>query len=34
MPGNEIQHLRILIANERRDRLELLAKVVSGSGTT
>jgi AmiR/NasT family two-component response regulator len=26
------QHLRILIANERRDRLELLAEVVSGLG--
>lgn len=29
---NEIQHLRILIANERRDRLETLAKVVTGLG--
>jgi response regulator NasT len=29
---NEIQHLRVLIANERRDRLELLAQVVSGLG--
>ena len=28
-PGN---HLRVLIANERRDRLELLAQVVSGLG--
>jgi response regulator NasT len=28
----EIKHLRVLIANERRDRLELLAKVVSGLG--
>jgi len=28
----EIKHLRILIANERRDRLELLAKVVTGLG--
>ena len=27
-----IQHLRILIANERRDRLELLAQVVTGLG--
>lgn len=26
------QHLRILIANERRDRLELLAQVVTGLG--
>src|SRR6267143_3021117 len=32
MTENEIQHLRILIANERRDRLELLADVVSGLG--
>jgi two-component system, response regulator / RNA-binding antiterminator len=29
---DEIQHLRILIANERRDRLELLARVVAGLG--
>jgi AmiR/NasT family two-component response regulator len=29
---NEIQHLRVLIANERRDRLELLAQVVAGLG--
>jgi response regulator NasT len=28
----EIPHLRVLIANERRDRLALLAKVVSGLG--
>jgi len=27
-----VQHLRVLIANERRDRLELLAQVVSGLG--
>jgi AmiR/NasT family two-component response regulator len=27
-----IQHLRVLIANERRDRLELLAQVVAGLG--
>jgi AmiR/NasT family two-component response regulator len=27
-----IQHLRVLIANERRDRLELLARVVTGLG--
>jgi AmiR/NasT family two-component response regulator len=26
------QHLRVLIANERRDRLELLARVVTGLG--
>lgn len=28
----EISHLRVLIANERRDRLELLAQVVAGLG--
>jgi hypothetical protein len=27
-----IQQLRVLIANERRDRLELLAQVVAGLG--
>jgi response regulator NasT len=32
MVGDEIQHLRVLIANERRDRLELLARVVTGLG--
>jgi len=32
MIKNESQHLRVLIANERRDRLELLAKVVTGLG--
>jgi AmiR/NasT family two-component response regulator len=34
MSGTEegIGHLRILIANERRDRLELLAQVVTGLG--
>jgi hypothetical protein len=32
MAENEIQHLRVLIANERRDRLELLATVVAGLG--
>src|SRR5205085_361206 len=32
MPQNEIQQLRVLIANEKRDRLELLAQVVSGLG--
>jgi AmiR/NasT family two-component response regulator len=30
--GHEPHHLRVLIANERRDRLELLAQVVSGLG--
>jgi AmiR/NasT family two-component response regulator len=30
--GNETGHLRVLIANERRDRLELLARVVAGLG--
>jgi response regulator NasT len=29
---NDVQHLRVLIANERRDRLELLARVVAGLG--
>jgi response regulator NasT len=29
---DEIQHLRVLIANERRDRLDVLAQVVSGLG--
>jgi AmiR/NasT family two-component response regulator len=29
---DEIQHLRVLIANERRDRLETLAQVVAGLG--
>lgn len=32
MAENEIRHLRVLIANERRDRLELLAQVVAGLG--
>jgi AmiR/NasT family two-component response regulator len=32
MDGNELKHLRVLIANERRDRLELLAQVVIGLG--
>jgi response regulator NasT len=32
MDEDEIQHLRVLIANERRDRLELLAQVVAGLG--
>jgi AmiR/NasT family two-component response regulator len=30
--GNSVRHLRVLIANERRDRLELLAQVVAGLG--
>jgi AmiR/NasT family two-component response regulator len=32
MTGEEISQLRVLIANERRDRLELLAEVVTGLG--
>jgi AmiR/NasT family two-component response regulator len=32
MAENEIRHLRVLIANERRDRLELLAQVVAELG--
>jgi AmiR/NasT family two-component response regulator len=32
MTETEIRHLRVLIANERRDRLELLAQVVAGLG--
>ncbi len=32
MAGDEIRHLRVLIANERRDRLALLAQVVAGLG--
>jgi two-component system, response regulator / RNA-binding antiterminator len=32
MPAIDPQHLRILIANERRDRLELLAQVIIGLG--
>ena len=28
----DVQHLRVLIANQRRDRLELLAQVVIGLG--
>lgn len=32
MAQNEIASLRVLIANERRDRLELLAQVVAGLG--
>jgi AmiR/NasT family two-component response regulator len=32
IPEEETQHLRVLIANERRDRLELLAQVVAALG--
>jgi response regulator NasT len=32
MRGEETMHLRVLIANERRDRLELLAQVVADLG--
>jgi AmiR/NasT family two-component response regulator len=32
MPDSELNHLRVLIANEKRDRLELLANVVIGLG--
>jgi two-component system, response regulator / RNA-binding antiterminator len=32
MTPDGFRHLRVLIANERRDRLELLAQVVSGLG--
>jgi AmiR/NasT family two-component response regulator len=32
MPETALTHLRVLIANERRDRLELLAQVVIGLG--
>jgi AmiR/NasT family two-component response regulator len=32
MPREESTHLRVLIANERRDRLELLARIVAGLG--
>lgn len=32
MAETEIRQLRVLIANERRDRLELLARVVAGLG--
>ncbi|MGZ4414660.1 MAG: ANTAR domain-containing response regulator [Gaiellaceae bacterium] len=32
MPDSDLTHLRVLIANERRDRLELLAQVVVGLG--
>lgn len=32
MAGEETRHLRVLIANEKRERLELLAQVVAGLG--
>jgi AmiR/NasT family two-component response regulator len=32
VPEREDRHLRVLIANERRDRLDLLAQVVAGLG--
>src|ERR1043166_3723434 len=32
MTATDLQHLRVLIANEKRDRLELLAQVVIGLG--
>jgi len=32
LEGDKVQRLRVLIANERRDRLELLAQVVAGLG--
>jgi hypothetical protein len=32
MTETETRHLRVLIANEKRERLELLAQVVSGLG--
>jgi two-component system, response regulator / RNA-binding antiterminator len=32
MPDDSVRHLRVLIANEKRDRLELLAQVVIGLG--
>jgi AmiR/NasT family two-component response regulator len=32
MPTTDLQHLRVLIANEKRDRLEILAQVVIGLG--
>jgi AmiR/NasT family two-component response regulator len=32
MHETDVQHLRVLIANEKRDRLELLAQVVIGLG--
>ena len=32
MVDDPIRHLRVLIANEKRERLELLAQVVAGLG--
>jgi DNA-binding NtrC family response regulator len=32
MSALEIEHLRVLIANEKQERLELLAQVVAGLG--
>lgn len=32
MPDEGTTHLRVLIANEKRERLELLARVVTGLG--
>jgi DNA-binding NarL/FixJ family response regulator len=32
LAADEIRHLRVLIANEKRERLELLAQVVAGLG--
>src|SRR3989442_11995352 len=32
MALDEVRHLRVLIANEKRERLELLAQVVAGRG--
>src|ERR1043165_6008264 len=32
MRESDVQHLRVLIANEKRDRLEVLAQVVIGLG--
>src|SRR5438093_13224808 len=32
MALDEVRHLRVLIANEKRERLELLAQVVAGLG--
>jgi response regulator NasT len=31
-PGTSVQHLRVLIANERQDRLKTLARVIKGLG--
>jgi hypothetical protein len=32
MALDEARHLRVLIANEKRERLELLAQVIAGLG--